>query len=492
MSAAGKTLGGDDVTAVVIDSGSLYTRAGYAGDDHPLALIPSAVGTPLVPAGGDGGGAAAAVAAVTGGAEAVGGRPPPPPLVGDALHRAGGRTTDITRVYAAPDAAGATPIVSFPAFTSVLRSALNTIRFPPSAVAPDVPPLMLVEPSRRWSASERSTVAELTFEGEGVPGLFFARGGVTAAFAAARTTALVVDVGAGGVAVTPVVEGYALHKSGGVGTLGGGRDDRRVYQAAPRRWGGGGDALTAAPTTTTAAASAAAADPRVPPTNGSAAAKEEAAGGVPPPPPASASSGPRKYDTVPVPPVPGVTAAHTAWYRSRVAEDAKAALLYIPPPPLPDGQVVRVPTAAVTALGGRLVAPAAPLLAAVAAAAEADVDVDDNVASAAAESLPYQAASVIARCDVDVRRDLYGAVVLAGGGVVTRGLVDAFGRALTAACPQMYKCRVVPPPPGVVERGAGAWIGGSIMASLGTFGALWVGRREWEEEGERVLHQKCQ
>lgn len=255
----------------------------------------------------------------------------------------------------------------------------------------------------------------------------------------------------------------------------------------------------------------------MPPSSGAAAADGAVKGEAPPPlPPAAVPSGPRKYDVVPVPPVPGVTAAHTAWYRSRVAEDAKAALLYIPPPgaapppdgattpyELPDGQIVRVPTAALTALGGRLVAPAAPLLAAYAAAADGDVDVDGDVdgggggvsaavAIAAAESLPYQAASVIARCDVDVRRDLYAAVVLAGGGVVTRGLVDAFGRSLTAACPQMYKCRVVPPPPGVVERGAGAWIGGSIMASLGTFGALWVGRREWEEEGERVVHQKCQ
>ena len=34
------------------------------------------------------------------------------------------------------------------------------------------------------------------------------------------------------------------------------------------------------------------------------------------------------------------------------------------------------------------------------------------------------------------------------------------------------------------------WIGGSILASLDTFKRMWVSRKEFEEEGPRVLHRR--
>ena len=36
----------DDVQAIVIDSGSGVTRAGFAGDDAPRAVFASVIGTP--------------------------------------------------------------------------------------------------------------------------------------------------------------------------------------------------------------------------------------------------------------------------------------------------------------------------------------------------------------------------------------------------------------------------------------------------------------
>ncbi|KAJ2465028.1 NuA4 histone acetyltransferase subunit, partial [Coemansia sp. RSA 2337] len=38
------TYGGDEVNALVIDVGSTWTRAGFAGEDLPRALFPSHVG----------------------------------------------------------------------------------------------------------------------------------------------------------------------------------------------------------------------------------------------------------------------------------------------------------------------------------------------------------------------------------------------------------------------------------------------------------------
>jgi actin-related protein len=37
----------------------------------------------------------------------------------------------------------------------------------------------------------------------------------------------------------------------------------------------------------------------------------------------------------------------------------------------------------------------------------------------------------------------------------------------------------------------GAWIGGSILASLGTFQQMWISRQEWDEEGAGALDRKC-
>lgn len=40
------------------------------------------------------------------------------------------------------------------------------------------------------------------------------------------------------------------------------------------------------------------------------------------------------------------------------------------------------------------------------------------------------------------------------------------------------------------ERLYSTWIGGSILASLDTFRQMWVSKREWDEEGARVIHRK--
>ena len=36
----------DDVAALVVDNGSLYCKAGFAGDDDPRTVFPSIVGRP--------------------------------------------------------------------------------------------------------------------------------------------------------------------------------------------------------------------------------------------------------------------------------------------------------------------------------------------------------------------------------------------------------------------------------------------------------------
>ena len=71
----------------------------------------------------------------------------------------------------------------------------------------------------------------------------------------------------------------------------------------------------------------------------------------------------------------------------------------------------------------------------------------------------------IMKCDVDIRKDLYGNIVLSGGSTMFPGIADRMSKEITALAPSSVKIKVVAPP----ERKYSVWIGGSILASLSTF-----------------------
>merc|ERR1711861_105190 len=71
----------------------------------------------------------------------------------------------------------------------------------------------------------------------------------------------------------------------------------------------------------------------------------------------------------------------------------------------------------------------------------------------------------IMKCDVDIRKDLYGNTVLSGGTTMFTGIAERITKEITALAPSTMKIKVVAPP----ERKYSVWIGGSILASLSTF-----------------------
>lgn len=93
----------------------------------------------------------------------------------------------------------------------------------------------------------------------------------------------------------------------------------------------------------------------------------------------------------------------------------------------------------------------------------------------------------IQKCDMDLRRDLYGNVLLAGGSTLFPGFASRLTKELTALAPGSVKVRVVAPP----ERKYSAWIGGAIFASLSCFQDRWVSRSQYEESGPTIVHKKC-
>jgi len=100
-------------------------------------------------------------------------------------------------------------------------------------------------------------------------------------------------------------------------------------------------------------------------------------------------------------------------------------------------------------------------------------------------------------CDMDVRRDLYGSVVMSGGTTMFNNMPERLNAELNNLVPEATKVKVVAPP----ERMISVWIGGSILASLSTFDRMWINRESnpeaqpaitgYEEVGPRIVHQMC-
>jgi actin-related protein len=93
----------------------------------------------------------------------------------------------------------------------------------------------------------------------------------------------------------------------------------------------------------------------------------------------------------------------------------------------------------------------------------------------------------IMKCDTDIRKEMYGNVVLSGGTTMFSGINDRMGKELTALAPSTMKIKVIAPP----DRRNSVWNGGSILSSLPNFGHMWIKKQEFIDQGVQVVHMKC-
>jgi len=91
----------------------------------------------------------------------------------------------------------------------------------------------------------------------------------------------------------------------------------------------------------------------------------------------------------------------------------------------------------------------------------------------------------IMRTSVDLRKDLFGNIVISGGPTLSPGFAERLQTEVSWLAPTTMKIRVVAPP----ERKYSVWIGGSILGSLSVFNG-WVSRAEYDEIGVTALHEK--
>jgi len=95
--------------------------------------------------------------------------------------------------------------------------------------------------------------------------------------------------------------------------------------------------------------------------------------------------------------------------------------------------------------------------------------------------------SSIMKCDVDIRKDLYGNVVTSGGTTMYQGFPERVQKEVKALAPDSMTIKIIAPP----ERKYSVWIGGSILSSLSTFEEMWIKKEEYDEAGPSIVHRKC-
>jgi actin-related protein len=116
---------------------------------------------------------------------------------------------------------------------------------------------------------------------------------------------------------------------------------------------------------------------------------------------------------------------------------------------------------------------------------------DPRLLGVTSPKLPALILDSIVKIDEDLRAQMLGSVLLAGGSSMFNGFAERIERELGSLCtehgPRGATVKVLAPG----NRNNSAWVGGSVLASLATFSQMWVTKREYDETGASILRLKC-
>jgi actin-like protein 6A len=317
-------------------------------------------------------------------------------------------------------------------------------------------PIIMPEPVYNTKA-RREKMTQLMFERFSVPAYYLAKDPVLTAFSQGKQNALVVDIGSGKTCVVPVHEGYVLQNPSRKTKVAGDSLDALVYRQVLQTKG-----------------------VRNVPCNYEYSKSMNRDGTL---------TSTRKQ-------LPGpVTDSYRAYMQQAVIRDLKESLCRVHEQPfsehlyaqlprkpfvLPDGNVVDVGVE-------RIMVGEALFNANLGLGSEVTVDLHPQQTFSGLHKMVCES---IDACDVDIRRDLYSNIILGGGGSVMPGLQARLQLEVTTVIPHGIKCKVHTPATNAETRFA-SWIGGSVLASLGTFHQMWISRAEYEEFGAGILLRKC-
>lgn len=310
-------------------------------------------------------------------------------------------------------------------------------------------PVLMSEPS--WNIrNKREKLTELMFEKYNIPAFFLCKNAVLSAFANGRSSGVVLDSGATHTTAVPVYDGYVLGQAIVKSPLAGdfiSLECRRLMEEQNIEV--------------------------VPPYM--IASKEAVADGQ--------SPKWKKKETI-----PEVTPSFHNYMVKDVLQDFAASVLQVWDAPYDQSQLEAIPTTHYEFPNGynqdfgeeRFKICEALF----------DPSIIKDVPGNTMLSMGHVVTTSVGMCDIDIRPSLYSSVIVCGGNTLLNGFSDRLNRDLSNKTPPNMKLKLISAT-GSSERRFSSWIGGSILASLGSFQQMWISKQEYEEGGKSCVERKC-
>jgi len=429
-------LGGDEVGAVVIDVGSSSTKVGYAGDDQPRTIFPSAVGITYESDQSN-----------VGETGTIGEDPMDVDMQSKKKKfHVGTEELSYRRDHMEVHWALEEGLVKD---WDVLESLWGFGLSNRLHVDPKEHPLLMVEPAFN-TRQNREKLTELVFEKYEAPALFVSKDAVLSCFSAGRATGLVLDSGGGKTSAVPVYDGYALQQAIVRSHVAGSRLDAELCRTLQAKFPD---------------------SPILPPYQTS---KKDVGGGK---------------IKVTVHEFPNTHPSYAEYRIKELVTDIRHSVCAVSPSSFDLQQNQTMPTAPYELPDGKLleIGPERYLIPEILFAPQhlSKMDIDGDRPVFGVQQMVMDS---INACDVDIRRELCSGVLVTGGNTLYTGFVDRLNNELGNSVAQKIK---VISSNIATERRCGAWIGGSILGSLGTFQQMWMSKAEYEERGKSLVERKC-
>ena len=92
----------------------------------------------------------------------------------------------------------------------------------------------------------------------------------------------------------------------------------------------------------------------------------------------------------------------------------------------------------------------------------------------------------ILKSSTDIRKDIFANIVLAGGNTLFENFQARMKSEIQELAPVKTELAVI----GTKERQYSSWIGGSVIGNMDTFQYLCITRKDYEEQGAKIVHFK--
>ncbi|KJP89778.1 hypothetical protein AK88_00486 [Plasmodium fragile] len=505
--------GGEDISALVVDLGFCTTKIGHNQEDTPRVFLRSACGEDVSPEGS---------------------APPGYPIsngIGSGRSIGGGRCSKLKfplNLYNAEEHVRVKPLfernpvdntthMNSDVFEKILQHGIegveskrvfecsdeiiNPVKLGGLHLKMNEHPILLSE-ANIHNHRVREEMTEILFEAFNIPALYFAKKAKLSAFSLGRCSALVVDIGGSSLNLTPVYEGYVLQKNSFEFNIGGDYFDRLIYALLKKdqvrvvpyyeqrqRGSAGGAACSGSSWGSGLAAclgsswGSAKLHPNVHTSyeeeaimdvirymkesickvrvgqNSSANKKNENVIG-------NLKNG-KEVEIAGQPNNGAKNVNAPKWKTGQEEEEEENDEFF----ELPDGVKIKTHKYKYN-IAEELFRP---------------IPSDQNF-----NGLPEAIVNCVISSDVDIRKELLQAIIVTGGSSLFPGLVDRLYNSLREkeCFSQTIKIKILNMASSV-ENLYSSWLGGSILASLGTFQQLWVSRAEYDDAGHAVVLDRC-